>query len=258
MNRILLRRFAWTIEDQTLSFKIKAEGVDFPKLAGGILRRCEQGLDTDLEPMGSRSVANAVKALAVAGRYAQERREQSDAQDGGPFLRIAFAPVLRYKGDQRWVQMTVVPLENQDTGSQALVTSNALKVGKNTDLQSLTKAIVATWMRRVLSGGTGVVGTPLIGAMGPDSISTAVKASAFALRDIARLREGTQLFLLRPFFFELEIRQAQTRQVIMYLALEPRPMSNIKPVEGLGEKRSWTLRAPPEQKSKGGMAPASE
>lgn len=56
---------------------VQAKGVNFGKLASGILHRVSDGLSTDVDAMGDASLANAAKATALANAFGS--KEGSDA-----------------------------------------------------------------------------------------------------------------------------------------------------------------------------------
>merc|ERR1711972_1211252 len=99
----------------------KAEVV-LPKLAGGILLRCEQGLTTFLEPMGNQAIYSCVKALVLVNRFACERREKPGDEDRPP-ARVGFVPKFAAKGDQ-------LDMPPSRSGAKA----ETLKVSRQTDL----------------------------------------------------------------------------------------------------------------------------
>lgn len=63
-------RTKWDAADRGhLQMLVRAEGVNFGKLASGILHRVSDDLSTDVDAMGDASVANAAKATALANAF---------------------------------------------------------------------------------------------------------------------------------------------------------------------------------------------
>merc|ERR1719346_633055 len=139
--------------------------------------------------MGSKSVYNAIKALVLANDYANRAREERDCQ----VARLGFVPSLGRSGQDQWIRLTVLALgkgsasvhQETPSGSSSVEhnsrTTNdvtTLKVSSNTDMIKLASSVLTNWMQRC-AGSLG--GDPRLGAMGSVSVSTAVKATAFAL-----------------------------------------------------------------------------
>jgi len=222
------RRFSWTEEDLSLSFKVKAEDVNMNKLAGGIHLRCEQRLETHLEPMGNKAVYNCIKAIVLANRFAAEAR-QEEGKKQALVTRIGFIPSLARREELLWMRLTVVAFGSRSSASSppkqerqpAGPEGPTLKVGANTDLEKLRQAIVANWMQRC----AGSLGDPRVSAMGGASVAKAVKGSAFALREMARRKVGARPFLCFPTMELVRGTEEQGRemQTVTFLSLEPRP-----------------------------------
>mmetsp|Transcript_107541 Transcript_107541/g.213584 ORF Transcript_107541/g.213584 Transcript_107541/m.213584 type:complete len:271 (+) Transcript_107541:118-930(+) len=223
------RRFSWTDADKVMGFKVKAEGVDIQKLAGGILLRAEQRMYTHLECMGSKSVYNGVKALVLANYFANKARQERDCA----IMRIGFVPSLGRSGKDQWVRLTVLAMgkgtaslqQQTPNGSAGLGESSqtakdvaTLKVSSNTEIAKLANSVLTNWMQRC-AGSLG--SDPRLGAMGSVSVSTAVKATAFALRELNRRRGGARPFMCIP-SMEREPRREE-EQTVTYLRLEQRP-----------------------------------
>eukprot|EP00747_Dinoflagellata_sp_TGD_P095154 gnl/TRDRNA2_/TRDRNA2_166372_c0_seq1.p1 gnl/TRDRNA2_/TRDRNA2_166372_c0~~gnl/TRDRNA2_/TRDRNA2_166372_c0_seq1.p1 ORF type:complete len:249 (+),score=38.62 gnl/TRDRNA2_/TRDRNA2_166372_c0_seq1:12-758(+) len=217
------RCFGWTREDADMHFKVKADGVNFSKLAGGILLRSQQGLGTVLDAMGSRSVSNCLKALSLAGRFAARKRAEaadSRAADAeSSVLRFGFVPWFARHGELQWMRLKVVPLSSEPLGAPSSEPS-VLRVSARTDLQGLVKAIVAQWSQ--CCAGRTVKEQDLLAlmAMGDQSVSTAVKSAAFALQELPK--RGARPFLCCPCLEELPGHTGEP-QVVTRLTLEPRP-----------------------------------
>lgn len=223
------RCFAWTDADKTLSFKVRGDEVNIQKLAGGILLRCEQRLETNLESAGSKSVYNCVKALVLANLMAQRAQQERDSQ----VARIGFVPSFGRTGEMQWMRLGVVAVGSSLTAPKVAAAGEGegrsqpqvvnLKVGARTDMVRLREAIIATWMKRC----TGSTDDPQLSAMGRDSVSLAVKAAAFALRDLAQQRGGGRMFCCFPTMEQLPERDEQLgeKQTIVSLRLEFRPRS---------------------------------
>eukprot|EP00929_Paragymnodinium_shiwhaense_P114672 TRINITY_DN83142_c0_g1_i1.p1 TRINITY_DN83142_c0_g1~~TRINITY_DN83142_c0_g1_i1.p1 ORF type:complete len:283 (-),score=63.22 TRINITY_DN83142_c0_g1_i1:11-859(-) len=219
------RGFGWTSEDTMLSFKVKGgDDVSFPKLAGGLLKRCEQGLDTVLECMGSASISNGVKAVVRANRYAHEQLEAEDtASERKAELprAVAFTPFFFARGENRGVRLTAVRLDDKPELLNESAGCKLLRVGRKTDLDGLNKAIDLNW-KKFCDGESQQVA---IAAMGPEPVSLAVKAAAHALREtLQRRRPDTPPFVCFPLVAELEVERKQERPVMVtYLILVRRP-----------------------------------
>jgi len=227
---VVQRRSSWTEADKHVGFKVKADGVNIQKLAGGILLRGEQRLSTHLECMGSKSVYNGVKALVLANYFANKARQERDC----PVVRIGFVPSLGRAGENQWIRMTVLALGRGTEVSQQEMTSGSidvenrspiandgttLKVSSNTEIIKLADSVFSNWMQRC-AGSLG--GDPRLGAMGSVSVSNAVKATAFALRTLNKRRGGGRPFMCIP---SMEREPGpQEEQTVTYIRLEQRPM----------------------------------
>jgi len=223
------RSFGWTEEDVRLSFKVKADNFNVQKLAGGVLLRCEQRLETQLEPMGSRSVYNCVKALVLANRFAEEAREKRGS-DEDTVARIGFVPSFARTEGLQWMRLQVIAVGVRPADAAVSrpdvsgLESPNLKVGMNTDLQKLQNAILANWMQRCAGGR----GDPVLSAMGEASVSRAVKGAAFALRELSKRGSGARPFVCFPAMEQVlrsEERQQTPgeKQTVTVLRLENRP-----------------------------------
>lgn len=223
------RCFAWTDSDKTLSFKVRGEVVNIQKLAGGILLRCEQRLETNLESAGSKSVYNGMKALVLANYMAQRVQQERGSQ----VARIGFVPSFGRTGEMQWMRLGVVAVGSSLTDPKVAAAGEGkgsrqpevvnLKVGARTDMDKLRAAIIATWMKRC----AGSIEDPQLSAMGADSVSLAVKAAAFALRDLAKQHGGSRMFCCFPTMEQVPGRDEQLgeKQTIVSLRLEFRPRS---------------------------------
>lgn len=226
---VVQRRFSWTEADKSVGFKVKAEGVNIQKLAGGILLRGEQRLSTHLECMGSKSVYNGVKALVLANYFADRARQERDC----PVARLGFVPSLGRSGTNQWIRLTVLalgkgtaPLQQEAPNGSNGVEHNSqnandvttLKVGANTEIIKLANSVLTNWMQRCAGS---LSSDPRLGAMGNVSVSTAVKATAFALRELNKRRGGARPFMCIP-SMEREPGQEE-EQTVTYLRLEQRP-----------------------------------
>jgi len=92
---------------------VKAEGVDFGRLAGGVLARAREKLDTDLDAVGDAAVSNAVKAVALANELLGKER---------PGAIIGFLPKLAAEegeGGRKLVRLTICSLEASNNRSAA-------------------------------------------------------------------------------------------------------------------------------------------
>lgn len=227
------RRTAWTEADKTLGFKVKAEGVNMAKLAGGILRRCDQQLATNLEPMGAKSVYNSVIALVMVNRLLLQRRQNTEsaqadsAADTPPwdpaFWRVGFMPSFARDENQVWMRLKVVSLGREPAAPPpggADVEAVTLKASAQTDLRQLEKAIMTNWQQRC----SGQAGDPRIAAMGGQSVSNAVKGAAFAFRALRHRRMGIRPFIIVPRIETTKGNQGtEEPRTITYLDMEQQP-----------------------------------
>jgi len=210
-----------------VSFKVKADDVDISRLAGGVYLRCNQKLETFLEAMGGKSVSNCVKALVAANRFAAEAREERGPSEAR-VARICFVPQFARERELQWMRLRVVALGDGPPGgdgaerrSAAAGAAETLKVGARTDLDRLQKAISAKWRQRQAGSGAD----PVITAMGSDSVSKAVKAAAFALRNDRRRGAGALPFMLLPTMETVsnEGHQEGERMTATWLHLQQQP-----------------------------------
>eukprot|EP00927_Polykrikos_kofoidii_P067422 TRINITY_DN62912_c0_g1_i1.p1 TRINITY_DN62912_c0_g1~~TRINITY_DN62912_c0_g1_i1.p1 ORF type:complete len:321 (+),score=32.60 TRINITY_DN62912_c0_g1_i1:159-1121(+) len=220
-------------------FKIRGgSDVSFPKIAGGIARRlCEEpGLRTVLEAMGNQSISNAIKAIVLANAFVAQKHADA-ASSPKPLLhmppqRLGFVPSFGKSGDQEWLRLTIVPLQPllrpDSLGPDAGVEDGrvtTLKIGAKTDRRRLSDAVVASWMKYCASGPDVV-----LAAMGPSSVSLAVKASTFALKELTRKPKSDQRprkpFLCYPVMVEVqETDRLKEPQMITQLKLEGLPVA---------------------------------
>lgn len=220
-----LRRFAWEADDKSVvKFKVKSDaGSRLAKLAGGILMRAEQSLETELEAAGSRSVYNAVRALVLANRFCDRRRAEAAAEGRQPSpatpMRFAFIPKFGRRGENLWMRLLVVPMANpplrRPEGSEA-----AMRVSQKTDLNALRSAVFNQWMQHCL----GRQSQPLLACMGAESAALSVKASAFAARELGRRKGGERPFLLSPSMAQVPSTAQQSEpQTVLYFSVESQP-----------------------------------
>lgn len=218
-------RHAWTEAESSLGFKVKAEGVNLPKLAGGVLVRCDRQLETFLEPMGARSVYNCIKALIMVNRFIRERDHdlEGDAdasRRSHPRLsRVGFVPLFARKDQDQWMRLLVVDLKDALLVAPpgAALEPRMLKVSANTALTSLSMAIVANWRHSC----DGSAGDPRIAAMGVESVSKAVKGTALA--NLALRNSGdNRKFLVFPWMEKVPGTEARPEepQTVTFLGLE--------------------------------------
>eukprot|EP00933_Yihiella_yeosuensis_P028684 TRINITY_DN22504_c0_g1_i1.p2 TRINITY_DN22504_c0_g1~~TRINITY_DN22504_c0_g1_i1.p2 ORF type:complete len:159 (-),score=33.46 TRINITY_DN22504_c0_g1_i1:515-991(-) len=59
--------------EQYLKMRVKAEGTNFGRLAGGLLARATSQQQTDVDALGDAAISNAVKAIALANSFAQQQ-----------------------------------------------------------------------------------------------------------------------------------------------------------------------------------------
>eukprot|EP00933_Yihiella_yeosuensis_P073977 TRINITY_DN82788_c0_g1_i1.p1 TRINITY_DN82788_c0_g1~~TRINITY_DN82788_c0_g1_i1.p1 ORF type:complete len:258 (-),score=47.82 TRINITY_DN82788_c0_g1_i1:438-1211(-) len=220
-------RFAWTEADEQLKFRVKADGANLQKLAGGISLRCEQRLHTVLEAMGDQSIYNSIKALVLVNRFAAKRRVESDTDPNvkAPwFQSVGFVPLFgRSKnGREQWMRLTVVGLPEQQglRASETPLESSLLKVSSKTPTSALQNSILNEWLQRC----AGRTSEPVLAAMGPASVTTAVKGAAFCLLELRR-RKGASI----PFCCHPDIRQETQSDgrtiTLTYISLEPQPQA---------------------------------
>ncbi|CAE8673185.1 unnamed protein product, partial [Polarella glacialis] len=177
------RSFGWSAEDTELKFRVSAEGVNLPKLAGGISMRTEQRMQTFLEAAGERSIYNCIKALVLVNRFAQKRREDAanDSSIEVPwFHRVAFVPSFGKNGTMEWMRLRVIGLPLAPAVFSESLGVSTLKVSSKTPPSALERAILNEWLQRC----AGTKGDPRLAGMGATSISASVKASAFCLKEL--------------------------------------------------------------------------
>jgi len=210
-NGLPKRFFGWKRDDRTMFyFKVRAEGDNVPKLARGMLSRCEDGLDTTLEAMGSRSIHNCVKAIMLANRFAQV-----DAKPTTP-ARIGFVPRFYFDKDKLSMRLRVVPLKYPRV-DQEPDEGVALRVSARTELKRLEAAVLTRWVQCCAGGGA----SPVVAAMGAESVTVAVKGAAFALRELGIRKGGARPFLCWPWAQEVSgVEQEDGPRTVTYLGLE--------------------------------------
>lgn len=242
----LQRRWSWSEADETLNFKVKAE-VNLNKLAGGVLLRCDQGLRTYLEAMGSASIYNAVKALNLVNKYITQRQQEASAAVPGTaaahfaggdasFRRVGFVPLFARSDEQQWMRLLVVPLssDHRHTVPAGRDEAMMLKVSSRTDLRMLQTAILTNWKQRSI----GTIGEPTLAAMGAESVAIAVKGAAFALKHRRGHQDGSRPFLLTPHMEVKVLTQGSSPTTITFLDLQQQPERRRRqpePKTGTGE-----------------------
>lgn len=92
-------------DDSHLRMRVKGDGANLGRLAGGILARARERLVTDLDAVGDNSVSNAVKALAMANAFAQQE---------GSLAGVAFRPTMALdaSGTTRLMRLEVFPRQH--------------------------------------------------------------------------------------------------------------------------------------------------
>lgn len=222
------RCFGWTQDEQLLNFRVKGDGVNVQKLAGGILLRCEQGLQTVLDSMGSKSIYNCIRALVLANRYAQRRREEAIAEGKQPLvttpLRVGFVPRFQGSKGHMWMRLQVVPISRErGTAEPAQDALEPMKTSARTEIRSLSDAILNQWLQHCGGRTAG----PVIAAMGRDCVSTSVKGAAMALKELQLRRSGARPFVCHPRMEQQpEPGKPGEQQTVTYIALEFHHLAN--------------------------------
>eukprot|EP00928_Gymnodinium_smaydae_P028905 TRINITY_DN21919_c0_g1_i1.p1 TRINITY_DN21919_c0_g1~~TRINITY_DN21919_c0_g1_i1.p1 ORF type:complete len:274 (-),score=45.91 TRINITY_DN21919_c0_g1_i1:256-1035(-) len=188
------RSFAWTDNETNLSMKVKGEQVNVQKLAGGIFLRCQQGLQTTLETMGSKSVYNSVKALVLVNRFAKEAPNEVPI-GVRKVTRVGFVPTFARSGDLQWMRLRVIAYEETNrVDVDAELDTKTLKVAGKTDVQTLQGVILSSWKECC----TGDLGGLRVAGMGAEAVTRAVKAAAFSRRTLMLQRAGLPPFCCQP------------------------------------------------------------
>ena len=89
------RCFAFSAEEQRMSFRVKAEDVKMSKLAGGLYLRTTRRQETLLDGMGHKSIQNCVRSIILANKFAAQHRAEGDPEKIPWFYRLGFTPQLR-------------------------------------------------------------------------------------------------------------------------------------------------------------------
>eukprot|EP00440_Ansanella_granifera_P055055 gb/GFBE01059681.1/.p1 GENE.gb/GFBE01059681.1/~~gb/GFBE01059681.1/.p1 ORF type:complete len:253 (+),score=55.72 gb/GFBE01059681.1/:1-759(+) len=217
--RMSPRCFAWSTDQTELEFKVKADGFDLNKLAGGISMRTNQRQVTILEGMGEKSIYNCVKALVLVNKFAEWRREDKEANpDKVPwFNRVGFVPSLRKNGEMQWVSLRVVPIEEPYSPSSSSECMR-LRVGNTTPMMALQKAILNEWLQRC----AGSKGEPFLCAMGAKGVSTGVKSAAKCLKELSLRKGAARNFLCFPEMVQEELPVKGELVTLTQIRLEPR------------------------------------
>ncbi|CAK0804251.1 unnamed protein product, partial [Prorocentrum cordatum] len=91
-----------------LRMRVRAQGVDFGRLAGGVLAQARAQLGTDVDAAGDLAVSNAVKALALANLFAKQ--ESSHGVVFVPLLVVGDGGVEgAAAGERKLVRLSVSP-----------------------------------------------------------------------------------------------------------------------------------------------------
>lgn len=128
------RSFAFADHVDEMLFRVKGDGVDVAKLAGGIYLRSKRKQDTFLEGMGDRSIENCVRGLVLANKFAEKHRKEGDPENIPWFHRLAFAPQLRKRSDLYWISLKVIPLESPYQEGEG-TPGDRLRVGRKAEVQ---------------------------------------------------------------------------------------------------------------------------
>lgn len=188
-------------------------------LAGGLLKRSEQGLHTALQAMGEEAIYNAVKAVVLANHFANTRREESP--DTAVVHRLGFRP--NFTGDDKNMSMTLhvvrlgaepVPAVNPERDQKRV-----LRVGSRMALSELKKAIFAFW----LESCSGKSGNPRIAVMGARLVSKAIKGMAAAGVDVNKGRSMSNFICCPTMENEDDPNKPGERMSVVYLELEGIP-----------------------------------
>ncbi|CAE7489407.1 unnamed protein product [Symbiodinium natans] len=174
------RSFAFREDQPEMLFRVKGEGVEMAKLAGGVYLRTERRQVTFLEGMGPKSIDNCLKAVMLVNKFAEAKRNGESAGEAPWFHRVGFVPQLRKRDTTYWISMKVVGLQKPYTPYPA-PEQDRLRVGRDTPIEKLAAAVNTCWMHRC----AGERSEPLVCAMGPQSVSLAVKSIARCLKDMS-------------------------------------------------------------------------
>ncbi|CAE7484040.1 unnamed protein product [Symbiodinium necroappetens] len=212
------RKFAFRDDQPEMYFRVKGEGVNMAKLAGGVFLRTERRQDTFLEGMGPKSIDNCLKAVVLVNKFAQEKRKEESTGEVPWFHRVGFVPQLRKTGTSYWLSMKVVGIKGPYTPYDA-PEQERLRVGQETKIDQLTGAVRTCWTRRC----AGERSEPLVCAMGPRSVSLAVKSMARCLKEMNERKGVLRLFLCHPDMIEEVLPENGNSVVMTHMRLEPRP-----------------------------------
>eukprot|EP00933_Yihiella_yeosuensis_P066798 TRINITY_DN7126_c0_g4_i1.p1 TRINITY_DN7126_c0_g4~~TRINITY_DN7126_c0_g4_i1.p1 ORF type:complete len:306 (+),score=44.02 TRINITY_DN7126_c0_g4_i1:8-925(+) len=222
-------------------FKVKGDGVDINKLAGGISYRLNNNLEVVLEGMGDRSIYNCIRALVMVNRFAAKEQEDYDSFT---FSRAGFIPSLAREkdGSRHWMRLRVVTFsEPASDPSQA---AQLLKVSSNTEFENLRKAIYAEWTNACRSQREDDGGPPriLLAGMGPKCTTIAVKSAAFVLRQMQLNDRSYRLFCCWPEMKEETLQPSGDTITRTFLSFEERPKLG-RSLRGLEPNRGKAVKS---------------
>lgn len=211
--------------------RVKAENVDYGKLAGGILATVNRDGIVDVDAVGETAVSNAVKAMALADAFAEKDglaglafaplMVQEDAEDGQQRRFLRFAVSRR----PAWATGTAIAPDFSHGGIAVPSASGAVAAelspnGRPQTLltpSELSRTVLGEWLRyaapklrydlrpkqengKVELGRGGRRNAPFLVSLGPSALSRATKAIAFARSDINKAEHlaGAPSFLVVP------------------------------------------------------------
>eukprot|EP00746_Dinoflagellata_sp_MGD_P030326 gnl/MRDRNA2_/MRDRNA2_171913_c0_seq1.p1 gnl/MRDRNA2_/MRDRNA2_171913_c0~~gnl/MRDRNA2_/MRDRNA2_171913_c0_seq1.p1 ORF type:complete len:268 (-),score=37.86 gnl/MRDRNA2_/MRDRNA2_171913_c0_seq1:18-794(-) len=233
-SRIQFRCFAFSLDPSQsadpLRMPVTSTNINFPKLAGGIVHRCRQGLPTQLEAMGAGAVSNAVKSLVLANSMAQspldpEKRPAHYPQDADDMKRVCFIPSFESEKDGKtelkWIRFTVVPQKGGGTSMpNSMQSQNPMKASGKTDFLKLTRAIYAQWNEASKKNTE----YPVVSCMGKEAVSTTIKAMAMALSDLRKSPSFKgPFFLCHPTVEALPRDDGSGELITTFITMEPWP-----------------------------------
>lgn len=212
------RSFAFADHVDEMLFRVKGDGVDVAKLAGGIYLRSKRKQDTFLEGMGDRSIENCVRGLVLANKFAEKHRKEGDPENIPWFHRLAFAPQLRKRSDLYWISLKVIPLESPYQEGEG-TPGDRLRVGRKAEVQGLARTFMTSWTKRCLGQSL----EPCVRCMGAENVSLAVKGLARCLKDMSDRKGALRLFVCYPEMLQETLQESGDTVTMTQIRIEPRP-----------------------------------
>ncbi|CAK9062140.1 Putative SWI/SNF-related matrix-associated actin-dependent regulator of chromatin subfamily A member 3-like 3 [Durusdinium trenchii] len=207
------RCFAFSAEEQRMSFRVKAEDVKMSKLAGGLYLRTTRRQETLLDGMGHKSIQNCVRSIILANKFAAQHRAEGDPEKIPWFYRLGFTPQLRKTSGELWVSLKVVALESPYVASEG-PPGDRLRIGPTAEVEGVSTTIISSWSKRC----KGQTSEPLLRCMGAANVSMAVKGLARARKNLSERKGVLRLFVCYPVF--AEVRYGLAPSVVQRLDFE--------------------------------------